>query len=132
MLLDDFYFIKQQSSQVLEGKTKIEATLSLNKSHPIFAGHFPGQPIVPGVCMVQMVKEIMEVQLTKKLVISSASNLKFLNMLIPNNHIEVNAEILYEEKANRIEIDGRLFAENVTFFKVKGAFTLKGAIKHLD
>ena len=126
MLLNDFFYITQQSSKTnTEGKTQIDATLTLNKSHPIFAGHFPGQPIVPGVCMVQMVKEIIEVQLSRKLVLSSASNLKFLNMLIPNNHIEVNAEILYEEKANRIEIDGRLFAENVIFFKVKGAFAFK-------
>ena len=31
--------------------------LRLNPAHPVYQGHFPGMPVVPGVCMLQMVKE---------------------------------------------------------------------------
>jgi 3-hydroxyacyl-[acyl-carrier-protein] dehydratase len=123
MLLNDFYFITQQSSELLDhGKRKIQATLSLNKSHPIFAGHFPGQPIVPGVCMVQMVKEVLEIEVGKKLVLASAGNIKFLSMLMPNKNIEVYAEILFVQNSIWYEVEGKLDYGDVVFFKLKGSF----------
>ncbi|MEJ0079486.1 MAG: hypothetical protein WDM78_00620 [Puia sp.] len=31
----------------------------------IFSGHFPGQPVLPGVCMMEMVAEVLGVYLKK-------------------------------------------------------------------
>lgn len=55
----------------------------LNRNHEIFKGHFPGNPIVPGVCMMQMVKELTEEILQKKLAFTSASNVKFITFVNP-------------------------------------------------
>ena len=56
MLLGNFFTIINKEI------TDNSATLliSINAAHPIFEGHFPGQPVVPGVCMIQMIKEMME------------------------------------------------------------------------
>jgi 3-hydroxyacyl-[acyl-carrier-protein] dehydratase len=65
MLQPDFYsFIRIVSN----GSSSLEASFLLNPKHAIFAGHFPGQPVVPGVCMLQIIKEGLEQALDKKLV----------------------------------------------------------------
>jgi len=33
--------------------------IELNFNHKIFKGHFPGSPILPGVCIIQIVKEVL-------------------------------------------------------------------------
>ena len=37
------------------------ATLSLNPVHPIFQAHFPGQPITPGVVIIMMAVELLQI-----------------------------------------------------------------------
>jgi 3-hydroxyacyl-[acyl-carrier-protein] dehydratase len=40
--------------------TEVRLTLSLAIDHPSLAGHFPGQPIVPGVVLLDMVVSALE------------------------------------------------------------------------
>ena len=54
MLKDDFFIFTDLQTEGNIVKTDIE----LNAAHTIFKGHFPDQPILPGVCMLQMVKEV--------------------------------------------------------------------------
>jgi 3-hydroxyacyl-[acyl-carrier-protein] dehydratase len=62
MLQGDFFII----SKIETTEAEIKAELIINARHKIFEGHFPGQPVVPGVCMMQMVKEIIEKVTEKK------------------------------------------------------------------
>jgi len=64
----------------------IHCVVSLNSSHRIFNGHFPGNPVVPGVCQVQMVREVAEAALGSKCRLVSADNIKFLSMIVPSEH----------------------------------------------
>ena len=59
MLLNDFFTIEEFSKDA----TAFRAVVRLNEQHPVFAGHFPGQPVVPGVFTLQMIKECMAVAL---------------------------------------------------------------------
>lgn len=34
--------------------------LEINHSHPIFKGHFPGSPVLPGVVMLHIIRECVE------------------------------------------------------------------------
>ncbi len=80
MLLNDFYVFK---SFMKEGQT-IEATIALNGAHDIFKGHFPNSPVVPGVCLMTMVKETLEKGLSKSFVLQEAKSVKFLGIVNPN------------------------------------------------
>ena len=37
----------------------IKATLGINSDSEILKGHFPGHPVVPGACMLQITKEVL-------------------------------------------------------------------------
>ena len=79
MLLKDFYTLN--SLDYTEGQAI--ANITINKDHDVFKGHFPGNPVTPGVCMMQIIKELTEQVLDKKLFMESASNVKFMAIINP-------------------------------------------------
>ena len=48
MLLDNFYTILSSESS---DSTIWTIQVKLNPGHPVYQGHFPGHPVVPGVCL---------------------------------------------------------------------------------
>jgi len=57
--------------------------LSLHATHIIYSAHFPGHPITPGVCLVQIAKELLEDRLGRSLDIIRVKNVKFLSVVSP-------------------------------------------------
>lgn len=120
MLSGDFFYI---NSVHQEGE-KLTALLSINAGHQIFAGHFPGQPVVPGVCMMQMIQEILETVLNKKITLAGAENLKFLALIDPSETNLINAEIKYSlTDDGKVKVTAALVNETVTYFKMNGLYT---------
>lgn len=79
-ILTDFYTL--QSYEKTESGS-FTAQISLNKDHDIFKGHFPGNPVTPGVCMMQIVKELTEEFTGSSLFLKTASNVKFMAIINP-------------------------------------------------
>jgi 3-hydroxyacyl-[acyl-carrier-protein] dehydratase len=79
MLLKDFY--KVNTLETVEHITTVAITI--NKDHEIFKGHFPGNPVTPGVCMMQIIKELTEEIVSEKLFMQSSSNIKFMAIINP-------------------------------------------------
>jgi len=115
ILLNDFYTIQQKTSTA----GVVKATILINKKHRILEGHFPGLPVVPGVCMLQIVREIMQVDSNKTLKITEADNMKFLSVINPEQNAAVEVTINYTEDAGKFLINATLFSATVTFFKLK-------------
>src|SRR4051812_37699267 len=95
----------------------IKAVLSIDRHNEIFDGHFPGQPVLPGVCMMQVIKELVEADVKQKLVLYQADNMKFLSVIDPTVHSEVNAHASYVKNENDFIVNASLFSGTVTFFK---------------
>ena len=55
----------------------------LNATHPIYRAHFPDHPITPGVCLVQMVGELLGDRVGRRLQLSKVVNLKFIAPISP-------------------------------------------------
>ncbi len=83
MLLNDFY--KVQTLETLS-ENNYKAVVVLNKDHNIFKGHFPDNPVTPGVCMMQIVKELSESITKKTLFMRASSNVKFMAIINPEKH----------------------------------------------
>jgi 3-hydroxyacyl-[acyl-carrier-protein] dehydratase len=119
MLKDDFFYIQSLN----DDHGVISASLEINAAHQIFQGHFPGMPVVPGVCMMEMVKEVTETVTGKEMFLQKADNIKFLSVIDPHQNRNVNARITYANSENkRISVEATLFREDIIYLKFKGEF----------
>ncbi|SRR5690606_24262870 len=80
MLLEDLYTVIDSKTT---GENSFEVSVQLNKDHEIYKGHFPGNPVTPGVSMLQIIKNSLKMHFQTKLFLSSAANVKFLKAVNP-------------------------------------------------
>jgi len=107
MLLKDFYKINEIDT--VDETTSV--TITINKIHKIFKGHFPNNPVMPGVCMMQIIKEITEEVVGATLFMEKCSNVKFMALINPdiNNVLKLVLHIS--------ETDGIIKVKNTTHFE---------------
>ena len=74
-LKDSLYHITQKTGQRYE--------VLLDEKHFIYQAHFPGEPVTPGVCIIQIAKELLEDHLQRDFVIRQVKNVKFLSVISP-------------------------------------------------
>jgi 3-hydroxyacyl-[acyl-carrier-protein] dehydratase len=113
LLLNNLYTIQSLS----ESDSQIQVTIKLMADHAIFRGHFPGQPVLPGVCMMEMVAEIMGDYLKSSFRIVGGPLIKFLRMIDPRVNAEIHLEIKYHPSATVIITNGRIFFGPDVFMK---------------
>ena len=63
--------------------------IRLNAGHMIYRAHFPGHPVTPGVCLIQMVSELAEEALGIPLAIGCVKNVKFTDVVSPVTDCEL-------------------------------------------
>ncbi|RKS96875.1 3-hydroxyacyl-ACP dehydratase [Chryseobacterium defluvii] len=100
-ILTDFYTL--QSYEKAENGNFI-ANIRLNKDHDIFKGHFPGNPVTPGVCMMQIVKELTEEFTGSQLFLKSASNVKFMAIINPVETPELKLQLDIHESEGEVKV----------------------------
>lgn len=117
MLLDNFYFIRSYEPADLS----LKAVLEFDNTHSIFKGHFPEVPVVPGVCMMQIVKELFEKHSGKTVRLTKVPLMKFLSLINPLQNATVQIDLQYSQvDDNNFLITASLLNENVVYFKFKG------------
>jgi 3-hydroxyacyl-[acyl-carrier-protein] dehydratase len=119
ILLNDFFTI----NETVNSQTEIWAELRINANHKIFEGHFPNQPVVPGVCMMQMIKEILEQVIGKQTNLVQAADMKFLAVINPLENNLIHASIKYAiDESGAVNVVASLFKDELVHFKFKGQF----------
>jgi 3-hydroxyacyl-[acyl-carrier-protein] dehydratase len=119
MLNNDFFHIVSKS----EDTGSLRAVIKINPAHHIFEGHFPGQPVVPGVCMIQIVKELLATVTGEEPLLKGGDMFKFLSILDPTKNDEVNVDIKYEEdNTGQLNVQASLFHQQATYLKLKARF----------
>lgn len=122
MLLKGFY--KLNTLEVAENKAT--ASVTINKDHEVFQGHFPGNPVTPGVCMMQIVKELTRQVVNKPLFMESSDNVKFMVIINP----EITPDLIME--LDILENEGGYKVKNVTRFKDTVVLKLTMNFKVMD
>jgi 3-hydroxyacyl-[acyl-carrier-protein] dehydratase len=114
-----------QVLQVNHQEGSITGEILFNEAHDIFKGHFPSIPVVPGVCMMQAIKEITALQTGNKLWINKASQLKFINPINPQKTPSVLFIINYTRVDDVLEINAELRNPPLVFFKMKATLSFQ-------
>jgi 3-hydroxyacyl-[acyl-carrier-protein] dehydratase len=123
MLIDHFFRITEQKR---EGESWVVG-LTLNAGHPIFDGHFPGNPVVPGVCLIQMVMEVTKIVLSSAGVLRlvSASQIKFISFIDPRrgDALVMRLTVRREDReTDRIRVEAAVFTADTRAFTLSGVF----------
>ncbi len=106
-MLNDFYTVTQLTQTEIG---KYICNIFLNANHSIFKGHFPGNPVTPGVCMLQIIKNITEEITQKKLFLAKTSNVKFMALINPEINAEISLTLEISENTENVIV------KNVTSF----------------
>ena len=83
MIDETFYkVVDKQSAEPLHCRY----TVIFNVNHDIFKAHFPGNPIVPGVCSLEIVRQLvacmLEIETEARII--SVKNMKFVSLMTPS------------------------------------------------
>lgn len=121
-LKNNLYTVKNGHFDGTSGSYELE----LNPSCFIYQAHFPGEPITPGVCIMQMGKEVLEDALGKSLQVAAVKNIKFLAIISPKE----TTCITYLFKKVEVSEDGQSVKAQLIVMageeaKAKISFTLK-------
>ncbi|KRD62932.1 3-hydroxyacyl-ACP dehydratase [Flavobacterium sp. Root935] len=123
MVLKDFYKVLSEEKA---SDSKYNITILINEKHEVFKGHFPGNPIMPGVCMIQIIKELTESITKSSLMIQSLANVKFMALINP----EVTPELRLELDVTITE-DNLVKVKNTTYFNDTTALKLSTVYKKI-
>jgi len=101
----------------------VSARVTFNPQHEIFKGHFPGQPVVPGACMVQILKDALHTAYPQRVRLTKGGDIKFLAAVDPNNNPVVQLQLHVISRENdRLDVAATLSIGELKCFKFTGSF----------
>ncbi|WP_299439101.1 3-hydroxyacyl-ACP dehydratase [uncultured Aquimarina sp.] len=118
MLIADLYKINEDS--VNDG---VQTTsITLNPDSEVFKGHFPGNPITPGVCTLQIIKELTEKRTACSLFMKKASNVKFMAVINPEKTPDLIITNGFTDTEDEIKIKSTVKYDDTIALKVVVTF----------
>ena len=111
MLLNNFYDILQSNQGVY--------TIRFNAAHPIFSGHFPEYPIVPGACVVQIAEELTAQTLGHPIRFIAIRDLKFRQPITPDQDVTIRIQNTTESICKVLCADSKNEQQLIISFNVQ-------------
>lgn len=74
-------------------KLKLRAVFDFNETFSGFAGHFPGNPILPAIVQLASVRFLAELGLKRQVQPVSYNRTKFRGVIQPNEKVDVRLEL---------------------------------------
>ena len=110
----------------LEPGKRVVAIKNVTANEPFFQGHFPGEPVMPGVLMIEAMAQAGGLMMLhdlpnrerKLLLFTSIDECRFRRPVVPGDQIRFEVEVLRQRASycrlkGTATVDGRLVAEAV-------------------
>ncbi|AYN69340.1 3-hydroxyacyl-ACP dehydratase [Euzebyella marina] len=120
MLIEGLYSVIETNTE----ENTLNAKVKLNKDHEVFEGHFPGNPVMPGVCMIQMIKELTEEQMGQDLFLTTASNVKFMAIINPEKNEAIDLQLNISENEGLVKVKTTVSFEETMALKLSATFKI--------
>lgn len=119
-LQDNLFTILSQ--QEVEGLPAFQ--LRIHLEWPIYQAHFPGHPITPGVCIVQMVQELLGLALKRDLTLRKAKNVKYLAIISPEEVRELTVSFtkIETQEDGSLKVQAQVAAGETIYTKLSATF----------
>jgi len=89
----------------------------INAEHAIYRAHFPEKPITPGVCIVQLLTELLALRMQRSMQLERISNIKYLLPILPNETNELDILLKATEQDGQVTAKGQIFYQDKIFTK---------------
>lgn len=111
-LKDDFFKVESFDEQ----DDNLNYVISFEPQHFIYEAHFPGNPVTPGVCIIQMIQELAMDYLQANLFLQRVVKAKFSNVINPLEHKEVKVSVaITKEDAGVYKLTAMVYKDDLTF-----------------
>ena len=103
--------------------------VALNADCEVYQGHFPGEPISPGVCNIQMIKECAEMLLQggadmPSMLLSHIRQCRLTTLVTPQQHPEVEVRVaILSRSDDTITFRGTIGKGEEVYMELKGELT---------
>jgi len=102
---------------------QLNVQIEINENHEVFKGHFPEMPILPGVYLIQIIKDSLNTFLPDSYQLKSAGTVKYLKPVQPEKNNRLKMEITFGQISDDLTVSASSFMEDDTVhFKFKGEF----------
>lgn len=110
---------------------RIRTTKEIKPNEPVFAGHYPGQPIMPGALICESIFQTGAILLSKMLggmgegipVLTRINKAKFKSIVKPGSTLDIEAELV-EKVSNAYFMKGKASVAGKTSVTVEFTVTL--------
>lgn len=128
LLIDRVLSLSGGSQEDRKGR-KIVARKNITFNEPQFTGHFPGNPVYPGVMMIETMAQASALaaydpsKKAERIYIASINNAKFRSPVVPGDVVEIHSECIKDRGSmvifnTQAMVDGKLVAEAEIWAKI--------------
>lgn len=111
-------FILIDKIEVLEQGQSLIAIKNVTINEPFFQGHFPGQPVMPGVLSLESMAQAgaflmlsqVEDPLSKNMFFSTIDNAKFRKPIVPGDQLKIHMELV-KRKLSICKFHGKCYVD---------------------
>ena len=104
----------------LDAGKEVEAIKNVTFNEPFFQGHFSGQPVMPGVLLIEsmaqaggfLVLNTIPNADSKLMYISAIESTRFKKIVVPGDQLRIKAKLL-KFKLNTCKIEAKIYVDKV-------------------
>lgn len=108
----------------MEGTEELlHTSIEIFSGHAVFDGHFPSNPVLPGVCTLHITGELLSKYLNRKYMLIKSENIKFISLVIPDQNKILHYAISFTvPDINLLSVKCTVTSNEVEVLKMKGNY----------